>query len=620
MVDLALQEEVLNELARVRAFVDSANADGVSSSFAKSQMRRAHQRQRDDILRASADFLASKEESLLEHFADGVDVEPAAIDPILIPVRSNQDADLFRYASLQWSVPVSSGYGRRSRFVIRDRQNNKLIGIFALGDPVIGLRARDQVIGWNIQQRNNRLYNIYDAYVLGAVEPYRQLIGGKLVALCTLSNEVRDFLVSKYAGRITEIRAEQKDPTPALITTTSSLGRSSTYNRVTFEGRKMFRSVGYTEGFGHFQISDELFKKLKLHVEACIASGEVDEKRAQSNRYGQGPNWKFRVIRNALELLGIEETDDLLKHQLRREVFLAPAAQNWDSFLRGETDSLDAFNLPLEDLASYYRERWAVGRANRRPEFRHWKRESLRIAPHLEGVSSQLNLLSATRNPPARVSLPPFELRVGVDQFVGTVRFPKRPPESATIYVSHLVGPDVDVTIGDATFHDGTRALFGISVNRGPTMLDSLIQKNPLEVERTGIYSNLVGLDVRTLHQNESGRVTKRRATPQSLSESFKFDVAAAFDKYLGATVDTRSELVEDVGATRKQLMALVSLGDRIGPAVIWSVTRAIGLLLENSAVLELRSDWLVHGTAPDLEVRSAEGLNRSQSEFGSAS
>ena len=46
---------------------------------------------------------------------------------------------VFRYASLHWSVPVSQGYGRRTRFLVIDEQNEKLIGIFALGAVTVAL-------------------------------------------------------------------------------------------------------------------------------------------------------------------------------------------------------------------------------------------------------------------------------------------------------------------------------------------------------------------------------------------------------------------------------------------------------------------------------------------------
>jgi hypothetical protein len=71
----------------------------------------------------------------------------------------------------------------------------------------------------------------------------------------------------RYAGTTTRIKKAVKDPRPVLITTTSALGRSSIYNRVTFGGRKLFASIGYTGGFGHFHFRDELFDDITAYLE-----------------------------------------------------------------------------------------------------------------------------------------------------------------------------------------------------------------------------------------------------------------------------------------------------------------------------------------------------------------
>ena len=75
---------------------------------------------------------------LKSQIADGVEVDPAAIQPHLVQVKSGTpESDLFRFATLQWSIPVSQGYGRRLRFLVKDRANGKLIGLFRARGPGI---------------------------------------------------------------------------------------------------------------------------------------------------------------------------------------------------------------------------------------------------------------------------------------------------------------------------------------------------------------------------------------------------------------------------------------------------------------------------------------------------
>lgn len=339
----------------------------------KDVARSMHSTQRRHALLKAAPFIHEWEDQLLDRFADGSDVDPAGILPRIRAVETPEEAALFRFASLHWAVPVSQGYGRRTRFLVTDQANGKLIGIAALGDPVFNLGVRDRLIGWDQAQRQDRLYNIFDAFVLGAVDPYRQLIAGKLVALCAVSDEIVAFLEAKYKGVRTTIRDEEKISRPVLVTTSSALGRSSIYNRLRLGDRKVFEPIGYTEGFGHFQFSDAVFQSLVALVS--------EQERFRGNRYGDGPNWKIRTIRSGLERLGL--SGDLLKHGIKREVFAAPLSYGWRAFLRGETDVIKPIAYPMEDIAAHYRTRWAIPRAERRPEFKQWKRASMRLSSEL---------------------------------------------------------------------------------------------------------------------------------------------------------------------------------------------------------------------------------------------
>jgi hypothetical protein len=277
----------------------------------------------------AVDSLRSDEDRLLEFIACGSEVAPARISPRLVQVEPDTiESKLFRYASLHWSIPVSDGYGRRLRFLVFDDSNGKLIGLFGLGDPVYSIKARDEWIGWDAEAKAARLYHVMDAYVLGAVPPYSQLLGGKLVALAAASDEVRKAFVKRYAGRPTLISGKKRKPHLVLITTASALGRSSLYNRVRYGQRLVFRSVGFTGGWGEFHFSDGVYEALSEFArERCIPT-------AKQERWGKGFRNRRELVRKALAKLGFSE--DMLNHGIKRELFVAPLAGNACEFLRGE--------------------------------------------------------------------------------------------------------------------------------------------------------------------------------------------------------------------------------------------------------------------------------------------
>ena len=208
----ALRAEILAHLQTI-----GLNGNRPDTPLTKDQVRHVHrlhrQAARDRILRA----LGNRLDSLKSEIADGTEIDPKAIQPHLVLVRSGTpESDLFRFATLQWSIPVSQGYGRRLRFLVKDRANGKLIGLFALGDPVFNLRARDNWIGWDQAGRRERLVNVMDAYVVGAVPPYSTLLGGKLVTSLMASKQVGEIFEERYGYREGSISGNPEERAPCF--------------------------------------------------------------------------------------------------------------------------------------------------------------------------------------------------------------------------------------------------------------------------------------------------------------------------------------------------------------------------------------------------------------------
>ena len=227
---VALRDQIMRHLEEI-----GLTSIGVQGGLSKQAVRQAHAPQRQEARSRIVRALGPRrlQRFALHHLADGRDVDPEKIQPEVELVSSQKESgDIFRFTTLFWSIPVTPGYGRRMRFLVWDRQNGKLIGAFALCDPVFNLKKRDDWIGWGQAQRRERRVHTMSAYVAGALPPYSQLLGGKLVTSLAASAEVGRHFRERYGDAAGVISGEKKDAHLVLVTFTSALGRSSIYNRV----------------------------------------------------------------------------------------------------------------------------------------------------------------------------------------------------------------------------------------------------------------------------------------------------------------------------------------------------------------------------------------------------
>lgn len=378
--DERLKERLQNHLESLGFFLP---LDGglISNANSKDAIRYFHAEHRRSTFDRNSDFAQQSWPSLKKFFASGRQVVPELISPRVELVNpSTWQARLFRLASLTWSVPVSRGFGRRLRFLVWDDSNEKLIGIFAIGDPVFNLGVRDRYIGWTGAGRVERLVNVMDAYVLGAIPPYNALLGGKLLACLLRTKEVYNAFQERYGEKVGLISGQAKTAHLLAVTTSSSMGRSSIYNRLKLHGESYLSSIGYSGGWGHFHVSEELFTEMRNYLRA------TGHRYADEHQFGKGGNWRIRTIRAALKALGMQ--GDMLKHGIQREVFIGMFADNSLELLNGTTASPPALQIKTAaEVASHALERWIIPRASRCPEFRNWhcdNLEGLIFAHHAE--------------------------------------------------------------------------------------------------------------------------------------------------------------------------------------------------------------------------------------------
>jgi hypothetical protein len=143
-----------------------------------------------------------------------------------------------------------------------------------------------------------------------------------------------------------------------FITTTSAFGRSSIYNRLKYNDDMIAEKLGYTEGYGSFQIPDDLYERLIMLLEA---SGDNTER-----GYGNGPSRKLKLINLACRRLGLANYS---YHGIKREYFSFPLVHNLRQVI-SQQEKPDWKNYSFNDLANYWHERWLVNRAERNDQWR----------------------------------------------------------------------------------------------------------------------------------------------------------------------------------------------------------------------------------------------------------
>ena len=330
--------------------------------------------------------LKKYEHRFIHRIACGNEINVADIDPapVLVTDRRSFESALWRWCALHWSIPVSNGYGRRLRFLVIDRAHgNKVIGLIGLADPVFGMKARDEWIGWNWERRKIALTNVMDAFVLGAVPPYNELRAGKLIALLATSDEVRQAFHGRYGERRTLISQRNPHAHLALITTTSAFGRSSVYNRLQRPDKTLaFQSVGYTGGSGDFHLSGAIYIRLMEYAKRNGLAERTQRHERWPGYEGGSPRSRRAVFDCALTALGFDPKA-LRLHGVRRQVFVAPLIANAPAFLTGNDREPDWITLSNADLSAWWRNRWANSRARRDDTWRDFDPESWRLWPQL---------------------------------------------------------------------------------------------------------------------------------------------------------------------------------------------------------------------------------------------
>lgn len=363
-VEISLEDSVVNSIRRDLerlnwkfALPTKKNAYPTllpPASYDKETIKRAMSYKRDEIIRKHKSWIDKNIDLARKNLANGADILQSSIEPIIEVCETPKQHRLFRILRYYWSSPYSEYVGRRIKLIIRDKglPNHPVIGIAALGSPIIHIPERDEWIGWDKATRTQNLIYTMDAYVIGALPPYNYLLGGKLISYILASKEVREIYRAKYKDQVT-LSEERISSRLVGIFTTSLYGKSSQYNRVKYNDELLYIPIGQTKGFGSLHLSDETIQlMLKLLKSKGITIG---------HKFGDGPSWVMRVIRAAGDLLGFD-SDFLLRHSFRRDIYFVPLCKEYKRFLNDETKQPIFNHFSKKELVYYWKNRWLANR------------------------------------------------------------------------------------------------------------------------------------------------------------------------------------------------------------------------------------------------------------------
>ena len=252
-----------------------------------------------------------------------------------------------------------------------------------------------------------------DITVCGAIAPYNEILGGKLVSMLAASPEVILKYRDRYRQQESEIASSMAGrpiirPSHLVFLGTTSLygAGASQYNRLKMPTKLLggspdehleFRRLGKSEAYGTSHFSSATVESLVRLVEQTSNGQRVN------SIFGEGVSPKLRKLRDGLGVLGLPE-DALLQHGRERIVYGVPLARNLRRFLIGldeEPDYLVELDEPQKTcraIVDWWRERWLTMRI-KNDKILERLDEHILVHPIRHGARVVLPSMSAAERP-----------------------------------------------------------------------------------------------------------------------------------------------------------------------------------------------------------------------------
>lgn len=285
-----------------------------------------------------------------------IDWRAASEDLLFVRKRAESLAELLYAKLVLWEYDLS---GRRAAKEVErlfaSKRGQRAIDIALAEFRKAGLSSR-----------------VADVSVCGAVHPYNELLGGKLVALVLSSQEVRDAYAKRYGGHVSVIASQmagrpiRKPADLKILTTTSLYGvGSSQYNRLVLRAvdhAGLRHDISWT-GIGRSLTGG--YGTLHLSSETVLALRQMGERRHDArrinNRFGEGTSPRLRQIREGLDALGVQ-SDHVLHHATPRIFYACELEPDARTQLLSPEPTRRRRAPKTAVIGEAWRKRWLLGR------------------------------------------------------------------------------------------------------------------------------------------------------------------------------------------------------------------------------------------------------------------
>jgi hypothetical protein len=242
--------------------------------------------------------------------------------------------------------------------------------------------------------------------------------------------------------------------------------------------------------------------------------------------------------------------------------------------------------MPIEEVSNYFRQRWAIPRAQRKPDYLNWKRENMRLSKELPNANIQYSLTdafgTATLLPERATSTWSIDDLVVVESpetlsVNGTTISGAQCSGIAT--VSQLEFGNTHITLHHTRWKNGEQDIQAVDHHNSPPSTDSLIRRLRIGIYRSPLHEHLNFIELRVAVPGMGNRATVKKLSRSDLERLLGHPLDHYFPRSKRIILGTRAELFRDDSRRQAELCVAYPDTDNQIPVLVWTVTRLFALI-----------------------------------------